>query len=143
MTVSRMAFFYYFHSQQIQLQKFSEKNQLRKITLFKNVWDSFKLHLYMTSKTEYSICMDLPSCLYMTRLCSNIHNVMAGGPNFASLLSLYSYQRYSGACIGLEKWRGKKSEVQVQKFIFKKTQYIPLFKGPDLFQELWMQEKLD
>jgi len=61
----------------------------------------------MTSITEYFRCKDQSPCLYMTRLCSSVYNVMAGGPYFASLLSLHSYQRCSGACIGLEKWRGR------------------------------------
>lgn len=93
MTMFRMAFFYYFHSQQSTFseKKKKNKNQLRQIAVFKNIIYSFKLHPYMTGKTEYFLHMDLSSCLYMTRPCSNVCNVMAGGPNFASLLSLHSY----------------------------------------------------
>lgn len=71
----------------------------------------------MIHKTEYFFCMDLPSCLHTTRLCSKGYNMMAGGSNFASLLSFHSYQKYSGACVGLEKWRGREIRDADQKFI--------------------------
>ena len=119
------------------------KKQLRKIALFKNVLDSFKLHPYMTNKTEYFLCMDLSSYLHMTRLCSNVYNAMAGGPNFVSPLSLHSYRRYSGACIGLEKWRGREVRDAGLEVYLKNPKKVSLFEGPDLFQELWTQEKLD
>lgn len=85
MTVPRMAFVYYFNSPKTcnyehfqKKHQTNQKNNLRKTSLLKNVLDSF-----MTSKTECFLGMDLSLCLYITRFCSNVYNLMARRPKFA------------------------------------------------------------